>query len=292
MTELGKTPLYKHKIVTVPDARPVRRNPYRQSPQVRRETENQIQELLENGIIEESNSDWCSPLIMIPKKTGALLRKEAQFQWTPQCQQAFETMKNALLTAPVLSYPDPNRSFILTCDASDKAIGYVLGQKDDEGREYVVAYGGKALSGPEKSYHTSEKECLAILRGVEAYRPYLANSYFTVVTDHSALTWLKSAKLSSRLERWALKLQDLNYDIIHRPGKSNVVADCLSRRPYIEAPTIQSVSTAYPTTDSRLESDTDLDTDRASISGSDELPDGWRTVTGLFMTMRLLILVQ
>ncbi|CAC5368923.1 unnamed protein product [Mytilus coruscus] len=205
MTELGKTPLHKHKIVTVPDARPVRRNPYRQSPQVRRETENQIMELLKNQIL--------------------------------------------------------------------------IGQKDDEGREYVVAYGGKALSGPEKSYHTSEKECLAILRGVEAYRPYLAYSHFTVVTDHSALTWLKSAKLSSRLERWALKLQDLNYDIIHRPGKSNVVADCLSRRPYIEAPTIQSVSTAYPTADSRLESDTDLDTDRAFISGSDELPDGWRTVT-------------
>ncbi|CAC5384223.1 unnamed protein product [Mytilus coruscus] len=153
------------------------------------------------------------------------------------------------------------------------------GQKEDEGREYVVAYGGKALSGPEKSYHTSEKECLAILRGVEAYRPYLANSHFTVVTDHSALTWLKSAKLSSRLKIWALKLQDLNYDIIHRPGKSNVVADCLSRRPYKEAPTIQSVSTANPTTDSRLESDTDLDTNRISISGSGKLSDGWRTVT-------------
>ncbi|VDI60021.1 Hypothetical predicted protein [Mytilus galloprovincialis] len=166
----------------------------------------------------KSHSDIVSPLT-------ALLRKDAQFQWTPQCQQAFETMKNALLTAPVLSYPDPNRSFILTCDASDKAFGYVLGQKDDEGREYVVAYGGKALSGPEKSYHTPEKECLAILRGVEAYRPYLANSHFTV------------------------------------------------------APTIQSVSTAYPTTDSRLESDTDLETDRVSISESDELPDGWKTVT-------------
>ncbi|CAC5400728.1 unnamed protein product [Mytilus coruscus] len=128
--------------------------------------------------------------------------------------------------------------------------------------------------GPEKSYHTSEKECLAILRGVEAYRPYLANSHFTVVTDHSALTWLKSAKLSSALERWALKLQDLNYDIIHRPGKINVVADCLSRRPYNEAPTIQSVSTANPTTDSRLESGTGFDTDHISISGSDKLPDG------------------
>ena len=105
-----------------------------------------------------------------------------------------------------------------------------------------MAYGGKSLSDAEKRYHTSEKECLAIIRGVEAYRPYLVNSHFTVVTDHNALTCLKTAKLSRRLERWSLKLQDLNFDIIHRPGKSNVVANCLSRRPYPESPIIQSVT--------------------------------------------------
>lgn len=179
----------------------------------------------------KGHSNIVSPLT-------ALLRKNAPFNWTTQCKQAFETMKKALLTAPVLSYPDPKRLFILTCDASDKAISYILGQKDDQGREYVVVYGGKSLSDAEKRYHTSEKECLAILRDVEVYRPYLDNSLFTVVTDHNALTWLKTAKLSKRLERWALKLQELNYDIVHRPGKSNVVADCLSRRSYTEAPDI------------------------------------------------------
>ncbi|CAC5380843.1 unnamed protein product [Mytilus coruscus] len=119
-----------------------------------------------------------------------------------------------------------------------------------------------------KKYYTSEKECLAIIRGVESYRPYLANSHFIIVTDHSALTWLKSAKLSRRLERWALKLQDLDYDIIHRPGKSNVVADCLSRRPYTEAPAIQSVANAGH----------DSDTD----SESDCLPNGWHTYTTFY----------
>ncbi|CAC5364966.1 Transposon Ty3-G Gag-Pol polyprotein,Transposon Ty3-I Gag-Pol polyprotein,Retrovirus-related Pol polyprotein from transposon 297,Retrovirus-related Pol polyprotein from transposon 17.6 [Mytilus coruscus] len=83
----------------------------------------------------------------------------------------------------------------------------------------------------ERNYTTSEKECLAILKCVETFRPYLANSAFTVITDHNALVWLKSAKHTGRLSRWALKLQDLNFDIIHRPRKSNVVADCLSRVP-------------------------------------------------------------
>lgn len=156
----------------------------------------------------------------------------------------------------------------MKCDASDLAIGYVLGQKDDQNREYVVAYGGKALGDAEKKYYTSEKECLAIIRGVESYRPYLANSHFTIVTDHSALTWLKTAKLSRRLERWALKLQDLDYDIIHRPGKNNVVADCLSRRPYDEAPAIQSVTNA------RQDSEPD--------SESECLPNGWQTYTTFY----------
>ena len=61
----------------------------------------------------------------------ALLRKNKPFNWTQDCQNAFETMKNALLTAPVLSYPDISRPFILACDASDEALGFVLGQKDD-----------------------------------------------------------------------------------------------------------------------------------------------------------------
>jgi len=144
-------------------------------------------------------------------------------------------MKHALVNAPVLAYPDMSKPFILTCDASDEAVGYVLGQTDDYNREYVIAYGNKALSKEQKNWTTTEKECLAILKGIEAYRPYLTNNRFTVVTDHNALVWLKSAKLTGKLSRWAIKLQDLNYDIVHRPGKSNVVADCLSRNPQKES---------------------------------------------------------
>lgn len=165
---------------------------------------------------------------------NALLRHDVRFQWTSECQTAFETLKSALISAPILSYPDPQKSFILTCDASDKAIGYYLSQQSSDKKEHVIAYGGKALSKEEKRYTTSEKELLAVVKGVEAYRPYLVGGKFTIYTDHRALVWLKSAKHTGRLERWALKLQEYDFEIIHRPGKNNFVADALSRRPYPE----------------------------------------------------------
>lgn len=163
---------------------------------------------------------------------NALLKKNSIFIWTKDCQQAFDTLKNALISAPILSYPNPEKSFVLTCDASDTAIGYYLSQVSIEGKEQVIAYGGKALSAQEKKYTTSEKELLAVVKGVQAYRPYLVGAKFTVDTDHRALVWLKSAKHTGRLERWALKLQEYDFDIIHRPGKNNYVADALSRLPY------------------------------------------------------------
>lgn len=165
---------------------------------------------------------------------NALLSKDKKMEWTESCQEAFNILKNKLLSAPILAYPDPDRSFILTCDASDTSIGYVLGQLDSDNKEYIIAYGGKSLTPDQKKFNTTEKECLAVLSGIEAYRPYLVHSKFTVITDHKALVWLQTAKHTSRLERWALKLQGYCFQIIHRPGKSNCVADALSRRPYLD----------------------------------------------------------
>ena len=73
----------------------------------------------------------------------ALLAKEKKCKWTDSCDVAFKTLQHKLVSAPILSYPDPNRPFILTCDASDTSVGYVLGQLNDDNKEYVIAYGGK-----------------------------------------------------------------------------------------------------------------------------------------------------
>lgn len=134
---------------------------------------------------------------------NALLSKDKKLEWTESCQEAFNILKNKLLSVPILAYPDPDRSFILTCDASESSIGYVLGQLDSDNKEYVIVYGGKSLTPDQKKFNTTEEECLAVLSGIEAYRPYLVPSKFTVVTDHNALVWLQTAKHTGRLERWA-----------------------------------------------------------------------------------------
>ncbi|CAC5385210.1 Transposon Tf2-12 polyprotein,Transposon Tf2-11 polyprotein,Transposon Tf2-1 polyprotein,Transposon Tf2-7 polyprotein [Mytilus coruscus] len=205
---------------------------------------------------------------------NSLLHKDqpVKLKWTPKCQTAFDIIKHALVNAPVLSYPDLDKPFILTCDASDTAIAFVLGQLNSDKKEYAIAYGNKSLTKEERNYTTSEKECLAILKGVETFRPYLANSAFTVITDHNALVWLKSAKHTGRLSRWALKLQDLNFDIIHRPGKSNVVADCLSRVPNpFRATQIDTLS--IPTQDQGISSFDSIDSHVSSENLSSEFDD-------------------
>ena len=162
-----------------------------------------------------------------------LLRNNVPFSWTDECQTAFETLKQALLTSPILAYPDMDKQFLLTCDASTSAIGYVLGQLDSEGREVVIAYGGRSLHDSEKNWCTSEQEMLAIIEGIRAYHVYLSNKEFKIYSDHKALKYVMNQKNpTSRLARWATEIQGYKFEIIHRSGKNNLVADALSRRTY------------------------------------------------------------
>ena len=163
-----------------------------------------------------------------------LLKKQVAFVWSDECEAAFQDLKKGLIQPPILSYPDFSQEFILITDASSKAISYILGQNID-GKENVIAYGGRALRKSELNYTISELECLSVVEGVKSYHQYLANSHFTIYTDHSALKYLMNIKISTgRLARWALILQGYNYTVIHRPGKINSAADAISR---IEYPT-------------------------------------------------------
>lgn len=164
-----------------------------------------------------------------------LLSKDEEFLWTDKCQTAFDRLKTALTTPPVLAYPDHTRQFTLTTDASGTAIGYILGQKDINGRERVIAYGGRSLNRHERKYPISEREGLAIIEGIKTYHVYLAGRPFKIYTDHAALKWLNNVKQSTgRLARWAVLLQGYSYEILFKAGKKNEVADALSRRTYPE----------------------------------------------------------
>ena len=88
---------------------------------------------------------------------------------------AFETLKKALVTAPVLAFPQFDKPFILAVDASDESIGYVLSQLDADNREHPVAYGGRALRNEELRWHITDKEGLSLVEAIRQFRPYLAN---------------------------------------------------------------------------------------------------------------------
>ncbi|CAF0924945.1 unnamed protein product, partial [Didymodactylos carnosus] len=144
---------------------------------------------------------------------------------------AFELLKQRLISAPIVAYPNFDYPFLLQLDACDYGLGAVLAQNID-GIEHVIAYASRTLQPCERKYSASERECLAIVWGTQHFRPYLEGRPFEVWTDHRSLQWLRNIKdPTSRLARWAMKLDAYDMIIKHRPGKSNANADTLSRYP-------------------------------------------------------------
>ncbi|XP_058448953.1 uncharacterized protein LOC131428910 [Malaya genurostris] len=162
--------------------------------------------------------------------TDLLKTKSKNIVWNSEAEIAFLEIKEFLVTPPVLVPPDFSKEFILQTDASDVAVAAVLVQKYPEG-EKVVAYFSHKLTTPQRNYHATEKEGLAVILAVEHFRGYLEGYHFRLVTDSSAIIWILKTKwkTSSRLSRWSLELQLYDMSIEHRKGKDNVVPDALSR---------------------------------------------------------------
>lgn len=143
----------------------------------------------------------------------------------PDYKECFELCKELLTNAPILKYPDFEKPFKLTTDASNISIGGVLSQCNQP-----IGYYSRTLNSAEKNYSTIEKELLAILDCTKHFRPYLYGRKFIIETDHNPLVWLyKIKEPNSRLVRWKLKLEEFDFDIIYKKGKENKVADALSR---------------------------------------------------------------
>ena len=163
-----------------------------------------------------------------------LLQKDVPFVWNAGCDEAFRKLKQALVSPPILGYPNFDREFILATDASGHAISYILSQRDDTGKEIVIQYGGRALTKAEQKWSITEREGLAVVQGIQFYRVYLANRKFRVHTDHVSLQWLRAIhNAGGRLGRWSILLQGYDFDIVHKSGKSHGNADALSRRQYV-----------------------------------------------------------
>ena len=161
-----------------------------------------------------------------------LLQKDVKFIWDQGCQDAFKSLKEQLITSPILGFPDTNRNYTLYTDASDIGIGAVLTQNNENGTERVISYASKAFSGAEKNWSTTEKEAFAIVWSLQYFHPYVYGRQIKVFTDHRALQWLKGMKHpNGKLARWIMKLQEYDYSVEHKPSSLMQHADALSRAP-------------------------------------------------------------
>ena len=160
-----------------------------------------------------------------------LLRKgqPEKIIWGEPQEKAFSTLKEYLLAEPVLKLPDLERPFVLRTDASGSGIGAVILQKFD-GMLHPVGYASRKLSPAESRYATIERECLAIVWGVQRFRLYLAGRKFLLQTDHKPLVFMREAAYrNDRVFRWAMALQGYQFQLQEIPGKDNVGADFFSR---------------------------------------------------------------
>ena len=160
-----------------------------------------------------------------------LLRADVPFVWDSYCQEAFDALKAALLSEPVLTLPDFSRTFRVTTDASIQGIAYILSQLDSQGREQVISYGGRGLRDNETRWGITELETLALIEAVREFHTYLVDREFQAVTDHVSITFLSKMRLSgnNRLARWALLLAPYKIKVIYKPGEKLTSADAISR---------------------------------------------------------------
>ena len=167
-----------------------------------------------------------------------LLSKTEKFVWTTEYGESMNQLKLKLQEAPILGFPNDTDPYTLTTDASLTGIGAIINQKKNW-RDRVIAYASKTLNKGQQNYSATKRELYAIVYFTHCFLNDLLGSKFTIVTDHRALTWLYSFKEpEGMLARWIEKLGKFNFEIHHQAGKNIPNADCLSRVPVVEEPSL------------------------------------------------------
>ncbi|WVZ75931.1 hypothetical protein U9M48_023947 [Paspalum notatum var. saurae] len=173
-------------------------------------------------------SKTTKPMILLTKKN-------ARYSWSPYCEEAFQSLKESLTTAPVVAQPNIAKPFDVYCDASGNGLGCVLMQ---EGR--VVAYASRQLRKHEANYPTHDLELAAIVQALKILRHYLLGNTCNIYTDHKSLKYIfTQPEINMRQRRWLELIKDYDLEIHYHPGKANVVADALSRRAHCNVIEIQ-----------------------------------------------------
>ena len=158
-----------------------------------------------------------------------LTSQKVEFNWTQECEEATEFLRTQITSAPILAFPDFSQPFILTTDASTTSLGAVLSQMQN-GKKHPISYYSRTLNSSESKWESFERELYAIVCAVKHYKGILLNHKFEIRTDNSACTHvLTTADLKPKIARWAVQLGEYDYNVTHKPGRQNLVADALSR---------------------------------------------------------------
>lgn len=170
-----------------------------------------------------------------PGRNGTSRRATLRDHWDWGCDQAFNTLRDKLISAPVLGYADFSKPFVLEVDASGLGLGAVLSQEQEGGLQRPIAYASRGLRPTERNmdnYSAMKLELLALKWAVtDKFRDYLLGTKFIVLTDNNPLCYLRTAKLGAVEQRWAAQLALFDFTLEYRPGSSNKNADALSRLP-------------------------------------------------------------
>jgi hypothetical protein len=175
---------------------------------------------------------FCPNFSDVAEPLTNLLKKDQKFIWSDKCQQAFEKIKGLLMSSPILVAPNFEKAFKIQIDASDVGCGGVLLQENEQGIDQPVCFYSRKFNKHQRNYSTIEKETLALILSLKQFEVYVSSPAFPVVvySDHNPLTYvLKMRKISRKLMRWSLIIQEYPIEIRHIKGKENVIADTLSR---------------------------------------------------------------
>ncbi|GBG91526.1 hypothetical protein CBR_g52560, partial [Chara braunii] len=176
------------------------------------------------------NRRFIKGFVAIARPLTNLLQKDQPLSWDAKCQQAFATLKDALVTTPILIRPDPSKQFILITDWQPEVIFAILAQKGNDGREHVIEYALRTVPDERRNDSAPQGECYAVVWGIQHFHPYLYRQKFRLVTDHEPLLALKKlTNYTGKIGRWAVRLQEYDFDIVHRKTERHGNADGLTR---------------------------------------------------------------
>ena len=139
-----------------------------------------------------------------------LLKRDVKYEWTKECQKNLDILKERMVTALILVFPDWKKIFHVHVDASSIALGVILAQPGEGGIDHPIAFASRKLSSIERNYTTTEREGLAMVYALQKFWHYLLGSHFKMFTDHSTLKYLVNKPvLGGKICRWLLLFQDL-----------------------------------------------------------------------------------